>query len=372
LSGGGKTHFIARLRRAGWILFGLLCLLAVEAWAIVVATYDQAVRLFKYVIGRFLGRRNRQASQASSPERVWPSDSVGWRRVIIGACVVVASLLWITLFRGSSMPSLSSKQGEHAAKSERPWDSGGADLRVSLGNGVSLDLIRVPKGSFIMGSTTGDKDSGERPSHRVNITRSFYLGKFEVTLAQWQAVMGKHPNYAGDNPSDIPVGFVTWEGANEFCKKLSQHPKERSAKHSYRLPTEAEWEYACRAGSTGKWCFGDDERRLRDYAWYAGNSDAGVHRVGQRKPNAWGFYDMHGNAWEWCADWLSDNYYRVSPANDPRGPSDDGTTHIYGRVMRGGASDTHADEIRCAHRAAEDPANWGGLNCGFRVVMVPQ
>ena len=133
----------------------------------------------------------------------------------------------------------------------------------------------------------------------------------------------------------------------------------------YRIPTEAQWEYSCRAGSTMKWCFGDSERQLEDYAWYKGNSGGTTHPVGQKKPNAWGLYDMHGNVWEWCSDWYGDRYYESSPASDPEGPSS-----ASGRVFRGGCWGGGAGICRSARRGRRGPSG-RYFYLGFRGAAVP-
>lgn len=158
-----------------------------------------------------------------------------------------------------------------------------------------IELVWIPPGSFEMGSNRGEAD--EKPVHRVTIKKGFYMGKYEVTQKQWQAIMGNNPSYfKGDN---LPVEKVLWDDAQEFIKKLN----EISDRYTFRLPTEAEWEYACRAGTTGDYA-GD----LDEMAWYENNSGKQTHPVGMKKPNGWGLYDMLGNVFEWCQDRLHDNY----------------------------------------------------------------
>ncbi|MCK6466388.1 MAG: formylglycine-generating enzyme family protein [Phycisphaerae bacterium] len=226
----------------------------------------------------------------------------------------------------------------------------GRTLTLDLGGGVTMELVRIEAGSFQMGSNDGDSD--EKPMRSVRISKPFYLGKTEVTQAQWKAVMGNDPSFfKGD---DLPVEQVSWDDAREFCRKLSL-----KVRREIRLPTEAEWEYACRAGGTGKWCFGDREFDLQDYAWYGDNAGGKTHPVGTRKPNAWGLYDMHGNVWEWCQDWYGT--YATGSMTDPGGP---GTGE--GRVLRGGSWLDPPSRLRSAFRIRYAPDN-RYFNGGFRV-----
>jgi formylglycine-generating enzyme required for sulfatase activity len=159
---------------------------------------------------------------------------------------------------------------------------------------------------------------------------------------------------------DHPVVNVTWNDAVAFCEWLS-----RKEGKTYRLPTEAEWEYACRAGSTTKWCFGDTESQLGDYAWFRSNSENVTHPVGGKRPNAWGLQDMHGNVWEWCADWYENDYYGSSPPDDPNGPSS-GTY----RVLRRGSWGDNARYARSSGRDRSHPDD-RDLNLGFRAARTP-
>lgn len=225
----------------------------------------------------------------------------------------------------------------------------------NLGGGVTLDMIAIPGGSFLMGS---EDFPDTRPVHRVKLS-PFHLGKYPVTQAQWKAVMGDNPSYfKGDKR---PVEMISWEMAVEFCQMLTA-----KTGRQYRLPTEAEWEYACLAGSTGKYCFGDDEALLEKYAWYDEGLGGSTHPVGEKLPNNWGLYDMHGNVLEWCQDWYDANYYaelsKQGEVVDPQGPAS-GTS----RVLRGGSWIYNQMGARAVFRDGAPP---GGRDddFGFRVV----
>jgi formylglycine-generating enzyme required for sulfatase activity len=211
-----------------------------------------------------------------------------------------------------------------------------------------------------MGSETGDTD--EKPVHKVTITRPFYLGRCEVTQAQWQAVMGACPS--SNQGPDFPVTNVTWDDCRQFCQKLNESVGGAlRAANGFRLPTEAEWEYACRAGTTTVFCFGDDGTGLGEYAWFDGNARDCLREVGTRKPNAWGLCDMHGNVWEWCSDWKGD--YSAEAATDPPGP-----VHGVCRVCRGGSWVDVAGVFRSANRAGGAPGSRVG-DIGLRVAFAP-
>jgi hypothetical protein len=182
------------------------------------------------------------------------------------------------------------------------------------------------------------------------------LPEREVATRQHAAPM------AEKDSSRHPVETVSWEDCEEFCRRLSALPAEREAGWTYRLPTEAQWEYACRAGTASRWFFGDDEAALPDYAWFRKNSGWRTHAVGEKKPNAWGLYDMCGNVCNWCADWSASHYYRQSPPSDPSGPAT-GADH----VVRGGCFQQHALPMRSAYRSSDAGMSAAGLNRGFRV-----
>jgi formylglycine-generating enzyme required for sulfatase activity/serine/threonine protein kinase len=219
-------------------------------------------------------------------------------------------------------------------------------------NSISLALKKLPAGKFVMGEGS--------ESHEVVLTEPFYIGVYEVTQQQYQRVMGTNPSHF--KGALHPVEDVSWEDAVEFCRKLSELPEEKKAGRVYRvLPTEAEWEYACRAGTTTNFCFGNDESELGDYAWYDKNSGNKTHPVVEKKPNPWGLYDMHGNVWEWCSDWYGD--YPASAVVDPVGPATG-----WGRVIRGGGWFNVAAGCRSARWEGYYPRN-PYSNLGFRVAL---
>jgi len=235
---------------------------------------------------------------------------------------------------------LLSLQGSAANAAEQ--ESLADAISLDLGNGAKLDLVLIRPGSFTMGDANGGND--EKPAHKVTIKKPFYMGKYEVTQKQWQAVMGGNPSrFKG--PQN-PVENVSWDDCQTFLQKLNEKLPASGAKFS--LPTEAQWEYACRAGGTGKFCYGDAEGSLGEYAWFAGNSGSKTHPVGEKKPNAWGLYDMHGNVWEWCQDWYG--AYGAEAVTDTRGP----TSGSY-RVYRGSGWGIGAGRCRSAGRGYYAP-----------------
>jgi formylglycine-generating enzyme required for sulfatase activity len=223
-------------------------------------------------------------------------------------------------------------------------------------NSLGMQFVLIPAVTFMMGSGIAEEgDEDERPQHQVTLSQSFYLQTKPVTQGQWKRLMGENPSFFHEGGEDCPVENVSWNDAQEFLKKLNRMEKT----DQYRLPTEAQWEYACRAGSTQRYCFGDGEAELGHYAWYAGNSQESTHPVGRLKPNAWGLYDMHGNVYEWCQDWYGE--YPPGPVTDPKGPS----AGEY-RVLRGGSWDGKARDVRSAYRLRLSPDYRYGHE-GFRV-----
>ncbi len=218
--------------------------------------------------------------------------------------------------------------------------------RVS--NPFGMTFVRIPAGSFTMGSSSYEANSDEKPVQQVTISRPFELQVTEVTQAQWKQVMGSNPsNFKGD---DLPVEQVSWDDCQEFLRKLNA----RDPGKGYRLPTEAEWEYACRAG-TAEDRYGD----LGSIAWYTENSGGKTYPVGQKQANAWGLYDMLGNVWEWCSDWKGD--YPSGSVTDPRGPSSGSC-----RVYRGGGWYSHVRNCRVAYRN-DSGSDFRDSGLGFRL-----
>lgn len=242
------------------------------------------------------------------------------------------------------------------------------NLSIDLG-GVPLKLVLIPAGKFMMGSpesersdwpAPGTRRENESPQHEVTITHPFCISAYKITQAQYEAVTGSNPSkFTG---KDNPVDAVTWNDAVLFCKKASAQ-----ANRSVRLPTEAQWEYAARAGTATRYFFGDDEGKLDDYVWYRENAKGGTHPVGQKLPNAWGLYDVHGLLWEYCSDLYRDSYVDAKDT-DPEGPAS-GTTH----ATRGGTYGSRPPFVRSAIRIASPEGAEATKDMlshfGFRVVV---
>ncbi len=239
------------------------------------------------------------------------------------------------------------------AKISLPQATSEAPATVKTKGGV--EMVLIPAGTFRMGSRGRE---GESPVHEVALD-SFWMDKFEVTQAEYERLgLPCTSHFKGPN---LPAEQVTWAQAAFYCNARSRdeglQPCYDEATGTcnfqadgYRLPTEAEWEYACRAGAEGDFCFGNDQRSLGAHAWFADNADKATHPVGQKKPNAWGLYDMHGNVAEWCNDIFAKDYYQHSPSANPHGPMD-GKEY----VLRGGAWKSSADALRSAARLSENP-----------------
>ena len=230
----------------------------------------------------------------------------------------------------------------------------------TITNSIDMELAYIPQGEFIMGSS---EKKDEAPQHKVTISKGFYMGVCEVTQSQYKAIMGSNPSGHKKwlRGGGLPVECVSWDEATTFCNELG-----RRENRTYRLPTEAEWEYACRAGRSGTlFSFGNGSM-ISEYAWFKRNSDAETHATGKKKPNAFGLYDMHGNVNEWCSDWYDDHYPTTDDQIDPQGP----TTGSF-RVLRGGSYNCSSTECRSAWRIYSTPYE-KTYSFGFRVVLEPK
>jgi formylglycine-generating enzyme required for sulfatase activity len=235
-------------------------------------------------------------------------------------------------------------------------------LPETLTNSIGMQFQLIKPGTFLMGSP--ESESGryhDEVQHQVTLTRPYYLGVYPVTQEEYERVMGSNPSrFKGRRH---PVEQVSWEDATSFISKLNALPSEKSLDRLYRLPTEAEWEYACRAGTPTAYSFGESESELGKYAWYNKNSGKGTHAVGQKLPNCWGLYDMHGNVWEWCADWYVD--YPKTAVTDPPSPKVGSL-----RVIRGGSWYHGATICRSSSRNGNSPSP-RYFRDGFRVALSP-
>jgi formylglycine-generating enzyme required for sulfatase activity len=296
------------------------------------------------------------AGEKNKPGKTGFSFHLRWGRfaLIVGSVLVMATSIVVWRATIQERPSLS-------ATAPRPTSNGGNTTATNnptagtvVRNQQGIEMVWIPTGSFMMGSTNGGAD--EKPAHQVTINYSFYIGKYEVTQAQWQSVMGNNPSNFKDCGGNCPVEQVSWDDAQNFINKLN----ESNDGFRYRLPTEAEWEYACRAGTTG-----DYAGNLSEMAWYSENSGSKTHAVGSKRPNDWGLADMHGNVWEWCQDWYHDSY---------NGAPTDGSAWLSGgaqmyRALRGGSWFGNATYLRSACRVDDTPG-YRVNSVGFRVVGV--
>ena len=275
------------------------------------------------------------------------------------------SSLWLTFLVTTSLVAGSGESfGQEAGKTPppaiAPFDAAQAKVHqkawadhlgvpVELKNSVGVQFVLIPPGEFMMGSPESEPGREKNETqHTVVLSNAFSIGIHEVTQEQYEQVAGSNPSrFKG---TDNPVEHVSWEDAVAFCEKLSALPAEQAAGRVYRLPTEAEWEYACRAGTTTAFSFGDDEQDLGKYAWFRDNGGRTTHAVGEKLPNGWGLYDMHGNDGEWCSDWYKEDYPKGA-VTDPVGPS-----IAWGRMIRGGNWQWDAALCRSASRSWLDPS----------------
>jgi formylglycine-generating enzyme required for sulfatase activity len=244
---------------------------------------------------------------------------------------------------------------ESSAQPTPPAPSSDAGQGEAFTNSLGMKFVYISPGTFMMGSPSSEADrEGDERQHRVTLTKGYYLQTTEVTQGQWQAVMGDNPSRFKSCGENCPVENVSWDDIQEFIKKLNQ----RDSHYQYRLPTEAEWEYAARTGSESRFCFGDSDETLKEYAWFRDNSGGKTHPVSAKRPNDWGLYDMHGNVWEWCRDRYDG--YPSGSVTDPQGPPSGAD-----RVLRGGSWSNNAGYCRSADRwGTPDYRNGNG---GFRL-----
>ncbi|MBI2191203.1 MAG: formylglycine-generating enzyme family protein [Planctomycetes bacterium] len=231
---------------------------------------------------------------------------------------------------------------------------------VQWTNTMDMKFQLIPPGEFPMGSTSGDEDA---PQHPVRLTHPYYIGTHEVTRKQYEAVTGQQRSAYFPGP-DMPINFVSYYEVMDFLNDLNKKEK-REAKTGYRLPYEAEWEYAARAGSTADFPTGNSVKDLEKAGWFYDNSEDTTHPVGQKAPNAFGLFDMHGNVWEWCLDWYDPDTYRHSPMDDPRGPA---RTLYWYRVLRGGSIYYGVKACRSSNRGFYQDSRTE-RNIGFRIVL---
>ena len=257
---------------------------------------------------------------------------------------------------------------DDSTSTEQPIEQPTEQSAESNTKSIGMTFSEIPAGTFWMGSPEGEEGRRDNETqHPVTISKPFYMQTTEVTQGQWKEVMGTEPwkvkSFVKEGPN-YAATHVSWDDAVTYCKKLS----EKEGK-TYRLPTEAEWEYACRAGAQTRWSFGDDEKELGDYAWHRENAfdtdEEYAHQVSLKKPNAFGLYDMHGNVLEWCHDYYEKDYYKQSPKKDPPGPQ-----RNYGgtlRVLRGGSWAHEAWRSRSCFRSGDFADNRVNRT-GFRLV----
>lgn len=287
------------------------------------------------------------------------------------------SLALVTLLCGCGKSGPDSKQ---EAKPSTASASRASEIRapIEVVTSSGVEMVYLPGGAFLMGTAQGNAD--EAPAHQVTVS-AFLMDKFEVTHELLTKAQLPNPSHWQDHPKK-PVERVRWRDAKQYCNERSLLEKLRpcynektadfdcdDTANGYRLPTEAEWEYACRAGENGPYDFGSVDK-LRQYAWFADNAGEKTHAVGEKKPNRWGLFDLYGNVAEWCEDVYHPTYYQESPGADPRGPPNPGKD--VKRVMRGGSWKASADMCRATFRQAERTGDSDACfftdYCGFRCV----
>ena len=290
---------------------------------------------------------------------------------------------WCLLLVLTALLAACGKSGQDSQSGTKPEGASGHSKSETGGpleavTSSGIEMVHLPGGEFLMGSDKGNAD--EAPAHKVRVT-AFLIDKFEVTHGMFTGVQLPNPSHWQDNPRK-PVERVRWRDAKQYCNERSLLEKLKPCynektpdfdcdytANGYRLPTEAEWEYACRAGAEGPYDFGPADK-LRQFAWFADNATDKTHAVGEKKPNRWGLFDLYGNVSEWCEDVYSPTYYQESSAVDPRGPPSPGKD--VKRVMRGGSWKASVDMCRATRRQGERTGDSDACfytdYCGFRCV----
>ena len=297
-------------------------------------------------------QRSSSAAETAPTSQLTQAQTTGGKRLalIAGAfllVIMIGGIAWLVLTKNQKEPSGTAQSQPQKQTENKPQPTG--PTFTENVNGVQLQMLSVPGGTFLMGSPLSEpgRDNDEGPQHEASVLM-FYMSKYEVTQAQYKAVMGANPsNFKGD---DLPVDSVKWNDAVEFCRKLSA-----LTGRQYRLPTEAEWEYACRAGTSGPYAGSIDAM-----AWYSANSGSQTHPVGQKQPNGFGLYDMNGNVWEWCQ-----SLYRPYPYKADDGREDLQANDV--RVLRGGSWESTASSSRSAYRRRVVPDS---RSIGFRIILL--
>jgi len=271
------------------------------------------------------------------------------RRVIVS----ILAFLWLSWLPCHAGEETSDAGGSSQTQNGTSQDAAASSRTITGKDGA--EMILVDEGEFMMGSPDGEGWQSERPHHKVFLD-AYYIDKYEVTVKQYRKFceatgksMPRTPSFGWQD--DHPVVNIMWNDAVAYATWAGK-----------RLPTEAEWEKACRAGSETRYCYGDDAGNLGEYAWFSVNSGNRTHPVGQKKPNAWGLYDMHGNVCEWCSDWYEEGYYKSSPDRNPTGPENGRY-----RVLCGGSWYNRDLNCHSGIRGWLDPSNWL-VNYGFRCV----
>jgi formylglycine-generating enzyme required for sulfatase activity len=305
------------------------------------------------------------ASQETNPEREirrWieelMADDIDLRSKACKALVAAGAKALPALRTAADSTDINVRESARFAAERILWNLRHEPIRIYLDDrkSVKLDLLRIEAGKFIM----GEAGAPEAIPHEVTISKDYWLQTTEVTQEQWIAVMERNPSRFIEG-GDYPVETVSWEEGKEFLARLNERARNQFPGKKAGFPTEAEWEYACRAGEKAKWCFGADDSGATDYGWFGGNSRGGTCPVGLKKANAWGLFDMHGNVWEWCEDWYGP--YERGEVRDPKGPGEG-----VARCIRGGSWVPSESMTGSAGRSMHGPKN-GTAYIGIRVAL---